>query len=82
MGLTYAPSSEPLHISAEIVVLELLDHLCLAAATLLPTAHMRQSTPDSGLGFQLKVLKTCRALPSSLGSAVGSGCGHVPLKGS
>jgi len=30
-------------------------------------AHVRQSRPDSGLGFQLKVLKPFEAVPSSLG---------------
>ena len=31
-------------------------------------AHTRQSRPDSGLGFQVKVLKTFQVVPSSLGS--------------
>ena len=30
-------------------------------------AHMRQSRPDSGLGFQIKVLKTFSVVPSWLG---------------
>ena len=30
-------------------------------------AHVRVSRPDSGLGFQVKVLETCRGVPSSLG---------------
>ena len=29
-------------------------------------AHVGQSRPDSSLGFQLKVLKTLRGVPSSL----------------
>jgi len=31
-------------------------------------AHVRQSRPDSGLGFQAKVRKTFEVVPSSLGS--------------
>ena len=31
-------------------------------------AHIRQSKPDSGVGVQVKVLKTCQGVPSSLGS--------------
>jgi len=31
-------------------------------------AHIRQSRPDSGLGFQVKVLDTLQGVPSSLGS--------------
>ena len=31
-------------------------------------AHIKQSRPDSGLGFQVKVLKTFYAVPSSFGS--------------
>jgi len=31
-------------------------------------AHIRQSRPDSGLGFQVKVLKTFKDVPSSLES--------------
>ena len=31
-------------------------------------AHMGQSRPDHGLGFQVKVLKTFQVVPSSLGS--------------
>jgi hypothetical protein len=31
-------------------------------------AQATQSWPDSGLGFQIKVLKTIRVVPSSLGS--------------
>ena len=31
-------------------------------------AHIRQSRPNSGLGFQVKVLKTFLRVPSSLGS--------------
>ena len=31
-------------------------------------AHVRQSRPDYGLGFQVKVLKTRQVVPSSLGS--------------
>ena len=33
-------------------------------------AHIRQSRPDSGLGFQVKVLKLVEAVPCSLGSGV------------
>ena len=32
-------------------------------------AHLRQSRPESGLGFQVNVLKTFQAVPSSLGSS-------------
>ena len=32
------------------------------------TAHVRQSRPDSGLGFQVKVLTTFYLVPTSLGS--------------
>ena len=31
-------------------------------------AHVRQSGPDSGLGFQVKILELSRVAPSSLGS--------------
>ena len=34
-------------------------------------ALIRQSGPDSGLGFQLKVLKAFTDVPSSLGSGFG-----------
>ena len=34
-------------------------------------AHVRQSRPDSGLGFQVNVLKITRVVPSSLGSGFG-----------
>ena len=33
------------------------------------SAHIRQSRPGSGLGFQVKVLKTFEVAPSSLGCA-------------
>ena len=33
-------------------------------------AHIRQSRPDSGLGFQVKVLKACYVVPSWLGRGV------------
>ena len=32
------------------------------------SAQIRQSRPDSGLGFQVKVRKTCLAVPSRLDS--------------
>ena len=31
-------------------------------------AHTTQSRPDSGLGFQVEVLRTFQVVPSSLGS--------------
>jgi hypothetical protein len=34
-------------------------------------AHIRQSRPDSGLGFQVKVLQTFQVVPSSLGRVHG-----------
>ena len=34
--------------------------------------HIRQSRPDSGLGFQVKVRKTFQVVPSSLGSGLKS----------
>ena len=38
--------------------------------------HIRQSKPDSGLGFQVKVLKPFEGVPSSLGNgASGEGRG-------
>ena len=33
-------------------------------------AHVRQSRPDFGLGFRVKILQTFRAVPSSLGSGL------------
>ena len=39
-------------------------------------AHIRQSRPDSGLGFQVRVLKTLQDVPSLLGSGCGV-CGRV-----
>ena len=37
-------------------------------------AHIRQSRPDYGLGFQGKVLKPSQDVPSSLGGFEGRGC--------
>ena len=34
------------------------------------SAHVRQSRADSGLGHQAKVLRTFKAVPSSLGSGL------------
>jgi len=34
-------------------------------------AHIRQSSPDSDLGFQVKFLQTFQGVPSSLGSRTG-----------
>jgi hypothetical protein len=34
-------------------------------------AHVRQSRPDSGLGFEVKVLKTLQVVPSTLASGLG-----------
>ena len=34
-------------------------------------AHISQSRPDSGLGFQVKVLKPFQVVASSLGSGLG-----------
>ena len=42
-------------------------------------AHTRQSRPDSGLGFLVKVLRTCQVVPSSLGSGPPT-LGHAPLR--
>ena len=36
---------------------------------------MRQSKPDSGLGFQLEDLKRLQSVPSSLGRGRGGTCG-------
>jgi len=36
------------------------------------SAHIRQSGPESGSGFQVKVLKTFYVVPFSLGSGLGS----------
>ena len=38
------------------------------------SAHVRQSRPDSGLGFQVKVFKLFQGVPSSLGSG---GCSSL-----
>ena len=35
-------------------------------------AHIRQSRPKSGLGFQVQVLKTLKVVPYSLGSGLAS----------
>jgi len=37
-------------------------------------AHVRQSRPDSGLGFQVKVLKPFQVDPSSLGGGQAQTC--------
>jgi len=37
------------------------------------TAHIRQSRPDYGLGFQVKFLKTFQVFPSSLGNGLQRG---------
>ena len=36
-------------------------------------AHIRQSRPDPGIGFQVNVLKTSLFVPSSLGGSAGMG---------
>ena len=36
-------------------------------------AHIRQSRPDSGLGFQVKILTPFHVVPSSLGSGFPNG---------
>ena len=41
-------------------------------------AHVRQSWPDSGLGLQVKVLRTDLVVPSSEGGALGGGLGLAP----
>ena len=41
-------------------------------------AHVRQSRPDSGLGFQAKVLKTFQSVPCSLGCCRVFGYDNVP----
>ena len=40
-------------------------------------AHMRQSRPDSGLGFQVKVLTTIQGVPFSLGNVGFRGYQHA-----
>ena len=40
--------------------------------------HIRQSRPDSGPGFQAKVLKPFKGVPSSLGSGT-PGCTWLQL---
>jgi len=58
MSLKYEPSSEQIHIAAK--------EFSLAARRLTPlsseygTARIRQSRPDSGLGFQVKQLDRLR----------------------
>ena len=39
-------------------------------------AHVRQSTPDSGRGVQVQVLKIFQTVPFSLGSGVCGECVH------
>ena len=39
-------------------------------------AHIRQSRPDSGLGLQIKVRKTFKGVPSSLGTTQTPMWGH------
>jgi len=41
-------------------------------------AHIRQSIPDSGLGFQAKVLTTFEVIPSSLGRTTTAAHIHGP----
>jgi len=43
-------------------------------------AHIRQSRPDFGLGFQLKVRKPFSVVPSSLGSGPGRFCSRTVSK--
>jgi hypothetical protein len=40
-------------------------------------ARIRQSRPDSGLGFQVKVLNTCKLVPSSLASGITCKVGSI-----
>ena len=43
-------------------------------------AHVRQSRPDSGLGFQVKVFELFYGVPSSLGSGQAeAGCSRVAV---
>jgi len=39
--------------------------------------HIRQSRPDSGLGFQAKVLENFQVVPSSLGSGLPRTLGEI-----
>ena len=47
---------------ARITILDATGYHCRANM-----AHVRQSGPDSGLGFQVFVIKTFKDVPSSLG---------------
>jgi len=40
------------------------------------SAHVRQSLPDYGLGFQVKILEPFEVFPSALGS----GAGHLMMR--
>ena len=44
--------------------------------------HIRQSRPDSGLGFQVKVFKPFSVVPSSLGAIRLMSVGELVLRGS
>jgi len=44
-------------------------------------AHVRQSRPDYGLGFQVRVLKTFQAVPLSLGRRPDRIADSVPAAG-
>ena len=50
-------------------VVSVIEHVLRGRANM---AHSRQSSPDSGLGFQVKVIYTLQVVISSLGS--GWGC--------
>ena len=50
-------------------------HACIPDHSRANVAHIRQSRPDSGLGFQVQVLETYERVPSSLGK----GKGHTDL---
>ena len=61
MSLRYEPFLEPMHLSV-------IDQVRCRANM----AHIRQSRPDSGLGFQAKVLKTFRDVPYLIGRGRGA----------
>ena len=48
----------------EVVVLKLRTRVRLPPRRRANTAHIRQSRPDFGLGFQVKVVKTFEVVPS------------------
>ena len=68
-GLSLEPLHQAVPATAQVTCLTPSVHVPheVPAANI---AHIRQSGPDSAVGFQVKVLKPFQVVPSSLGSGL------------